>query len=152
MCPQYFLIAGLWSGSVLVVCRNGRMATGRLSEDQLKSLKAKVLAEQVHYLSEELGDPGRYFPFLKSKGLLDTEDCDRIRAKETSKERVDTFVELVHKRESSRGEPAFDVLVDALKRQKVQAHIARVLQRAFARRKGEEERKKSESVCGKVWL
>ena len=122
------------------------MATVRLGEDQLKGLKAKVLAEQVGYLSEELGDPGRYFPFLKSKGILDTDDCDRIRAKETSRERVEKFVDLVHKRESSRGDPAFDVLVDALKRQKVQAHIARVLQRAFARKKGEEERIKGESL------
>ena len=120
------------------------MASGRLDEGQLKALKKEVLYGQIHYLSEELGDPGRYFPFLKSKGVLDSEDCDRIRAKESGRTKVEEFVERLHKRQSSRGDPAFDVLVDALKKQKVQAHIARALQRAFAKRKAEEERRKSE--------
>lgn len=122
------------------------MASGRLDEGQLKTLKEEVLYGQIHYLSEELGDPGRYFPFLKSKGVLDNEDCDRIRAKDTSRTKVEEFVERLYKRQSSRGDPAFDVLVDALKKQKVQAHIARALQRAFAKRKTEEERRKGELI------
>ena len=39
----------------------------KLNERELKILKSEVFKEQLGYLSDELGDPGRYFPFLKSK-------------------------------------------------------------------------------------
>ena len=49
---------------------------GKLSEPELKILKSEVFWEQLGYLSDELGDPGRYFPFLKSKVYLcDFEPC-----------------------------------------------------------------------------
>lgn len=42
----------------------------KLNERELKILKTEVFLEQLGYLSDELGDPGRYFPFLKSKVKL----------------------------------------------------------------------------------
>ena len=76
--------------------------------------------------------------------MLEQGDCENIRAKTTAREKVDEFVTTIHKRESFKGEPAFDVFVEALKSQKVQAHIARCLLRAFAKRKNEVEGQKGE--------
>ena len=49
------------------------------------------------------------------------------------------FVEIVYERESLTGEPAFDVFVELLLKEVVQVHIARVLLKAFAKRKAEAE-------------
>ena len=106
-----------------------------MDDEGLRELKADVFYNQIGYLSDELGDPERYFPSLKARGILDETDCETIRSRVTSREKVDTFVEIVHKRESSTGDPALDVFVDLLLSQVVQAHIARALQQAFANRK-----------------
>lgn len=100
-------------------------------------LKKSVLEDQIGFLSEELGDPGRYFPYLRSKRMLDSSDCQLIRAQVTFKDQVQELIGLLNSRQSSKGEGAFDVLVDALKKQRVQAHIARALQKALAKAKEE---------------
>ena len=112
----------------------------KMSENEMKS---QVLTGQMNYLCEELGDPGRYFPYLRSKGVLDNEDCQRIRSEITSQAKTESFVETISRgRQSGRGEHPFDVLVDALKKQRVQAHIARQLQKALARIKSDKEKEK----------
>lgn len=117
----------------------------KLSDGDLKRLKAEVLRDQLYYLTEELGDPSRYFPFLKSRHVLEANDCDRIRGRVTARERTEEFVETLGRhKEGARGEAAFDAFVEALKRQKVQAHIARTLQKAFAKKKAEAEKRKGE--------
>ena len=45
------------------------------------------------------------------------------------------MIELIHSRHSERDGHAMDVLMEALRKQRVQAHIARELQRALARAK-----------------
>ena len=67
--------------------------------------------------------------------MLDSSDCQSIRSKTTFRDQVQQLIGLLNKRQSSKGEQGFDVLVDALKRQRVQAHIARTLQKALARAK-----------------
>ena len=109
------------------------------SSQESRELKAEVFYDHIEFLSEELGDPKLYFPSLKARGVLDETDCEIIRSKVTSKEKADAFVEIVYKRESSTGEPAFDVFLDVLLREVVQAHIARVLNKAYAKRKSEAE-------------
>lgn len=101
--------------------------------DSKAHLKRSVLEDQMGFLCEELGDPGRYFPYLRSKRMLDSSDCQTIRSQATFREQVLKLVGILKCRESSKGEQAFDVLVDALKKQRVQAHIARTLQKALAR-------------------
>ena len=96
-----------------------------------------VLEEQMGFLCEELGDPKRYFPYLRSKGTLDNIDCQSIRAQTTFKEQVEEMISLLKGRQSRKGEHAFDVLVEALKQQRVQAHIARSLQKALAKARNE---------------
>ena len=119
------------------------MAVAKLSAEELKRVKRDVLKDQLRYLCEELGDPGRYFPCLKSKDLLSQVESETIRSKTTTQEKVEEFVRVIgDRRESKKGEPVFDVFVEDLKRQKVQAHIARALQRTFARKKAEKEREK----------
>jgi hypothetical protein len=105
--------------------------------EALDQVKQSVLEDQIGYLCEELGDPGRYFPHLRAKRLLDASDCQSIRAQVTFKDQVQLLIGLLKTRRSSKGESAFDVLVDALKKQRVQAHIARALQRALAKAKDE---------------
>ena len=45
------------------------------------------------------------------------------------------MIELIHTRHSEKDGHAMDVLMEALRKQRVQAHIARELQRALARAK-----------------
>lgn len=112
-----------------------RMST--LEVQSASELKGLILEEQMGFLCEELGDPGRYFPYLRSKRMLDSSDCQSIRSQTTFREQVQQLIGILKGRQSSKGEQAFDVLVDALKRQRVQAHIARTLQKALARAKEE---------------
>lgn len=63
------------------------MAT-KLTDKELNELKQQVLIDRLDYLSAELGDPGRYYPALRAKGVLSHEDCERIKAKVTSREKV----------------------------------------------------------------
>ena len=101
----------------------------------MNALKDKVLESQVEFLYEELGDPGRYLPQLRSKGILSLSDCQMIRTKETFREKIEALVNSIKGRVSTKNEHSFDVLVDALKKQRVQAHIAKVLQKALAKAK-----------------
>jgi hypothetical protein len=110
------------------------MAT-KLADKDMNELKGNVLIGRVDYLSAELGDPARYFPALRAKGVLFPEDCEKIKAKVTASEKVYEMIELIHSRHSERDGHAMDVLMEALRKQRVQAHIARELQRALARAK-----------------
>jgi hypothetical protein len=110
------------------------MAT-KLADTDMNELKGNVLIGRVDYLSAELGDPSRYFPALRAKGVLFPEDCEKIKAKVTASEKVYEMIELIHTRHSERDGHAMDVLMEALRKQRVQAHIARELQRALARAK-----------------
>ena len=49
------------------------------------------------------------------------------------------MIELIHDRHSWKDEHAMDVLMKALRKQKVQAHIARELQRALAHAKDQKK-------------
>ena len=60
----------------------------KLPDKDMNELKGKVLISRVDYLSAELGDPSRYFPALRAKGVLHPEDCEKIKAKVTSSEKV----------------------------------------------------------------
>ena len=108
-----------------------------MSERRLRDIKTQVLEQEMNFLCEELGDPGRYFPHLRSKGLLDDSDCQNIRSKVTARDKTQEMIEIVKKRVSTKEEHSFDVLVDAFKKQRVQAHIARGLQKAFSKAKVE---------------
>lgn len=63
------------------------MAT-KLTDKEMNELKQQVLISRLDYLSGELGDPGRYYPALRAKGVLSHEDCEKIKAKVTSREKV----------------------------------------------------------------
>lgn len=69
--------------------------------------------------------------------MLDSSDCQSIRAQITFKDQVQFLIGVLKSRETTKGEGAFDVLVEALKKQRVQAHIARALQKALAKAKEE---------------
>ena len=60
----------------------------KLPDKDMNELKNQVLIDRVDYLSGEIGDPGRYFPALRAKGVLSPEDCEKIKAKVTSREKV----------------------------------------------------------------
>lgn len=106
-----------------------------VSEQTLVTLKKQVLEDQMGFLCEELGDPGRYFPHLRSQHILEAGDCQVIRSKVTFKDKTQELIDMVKDRQSKKGEHAFDVLVEAFKKGRVQAHIARALQRALVKAK-----------------
>ena len=111
-----------------------------LTVEQLNRLKESVLLEKMSYLCEELGDPGRYFPELRSKNVLNTVDTQLIKTKPTDREKTEEFVALISKRRSSHGQHGLDVFVEALKKQRVHAHVARSLLRALNKKKAEAEK------------
>ena len=111
-----------------------------LTVEQLNSLKESVLLEKISYLCEELGDPGRYFPELRAKNVLSVVDTQLIKSKPTDQEKTSEFVTLISRRRSSHGQHGLDVFVEALKKQRVHAHVARTLLRALNKKKAEAER------------
>ena len=78
MCCWFFLLFG----------RLPREMATKSGQGDMNELKAKVLIGRIGYLSSELGDPARYFPALRAKGVLFTEDCEKIKAKVTASEKV----------------------------------------------------------------
>ena len=110
-----------------------------LSEEKLWRLKESVLEEKIDWLCGELGDPARYYPELRAKRVLTLDDTQKIQAQVTDRQKVLDFVTVVSKRRSAHGEHGFDVLVDALKKGHVHAHVARNLTRALTRKTAEEE-------------
>ena len=100
------------------------------TEEDDSELKKKVLKSQLPYLIQNLGDPSRYIPYMIANDVLDQSDKERIRAKVTSKEKAELFIDLLRERE---GASAFDEFVQALLEERVQSHIARRLQEELAR-------------------
>ena len=117
-----------------------------LAFEQLNSLKELVLLEKIGYLCEELGDPGRYFHELRGKNVLNTFDTQLIKSKPTNRKKTEEFVTLISRRRSSHGQHGLDVFVEALKKQRVQAHIARTLLCALNKKKAEAEKTSSRKL------
>ena len=111
----------------------------KLSETKVKQLKKQVLETQVQAFCEDMGNPERYFPQLRSAGVLDKDDCEVIRHEVTTKRKVEKFVDILCEgRQGRDGTPAFDVLVDVLNREGVHSSVARGMQKSLARAKEEE--------------
>ena len=111
---------------------SGQFDSGASNVNELKDY---VLQSHTEFLLEELGDPGRYLPHLRSKGVLSLTDCQTIRSKETFQAKIESLVKCLRGKLTSKNEHSFDILVDALKKQRVQAHIARGLQKALVKEK-----------------
>ena len=107
---------------------------------KVNQLKESVLLEKMDYLCEELGNPGRYFPELRTKNVLNTTDTQFIKTKPTDREKLEEFITMISKRRSSHGQHGFDVFVEALRKQRVHAHVARTLLRALNKKKIEAEK------------
>lgn len=62
------------------------------------------------------------------------------------------MVELIRNRHSEKDGHAMDVLIEALRKQRVQAHIARELQRALARAKDQRKGKVQCHSCKQLYI
>lgn len=103
-----------------------------VSDEDKKELKKKVFKQQYKYLVDTLGDPSRYMPYMIAEDLLSFSDKEVVRSKVTSKEKAETFIDMLMKREeASEVAIAFDQFVEALLEERVQSHIARKLQQAL---------------------
>ena len=107
--------------------KRGTMTEKQLSEERLRRLKLQVLNDHRDFLCRELGDPARYLPYLRSKRVLDDSSAERIKSKATPSEKVGELINTLI--DSGDGHP-LDVLIEGIKRQKVQLHISRVLLKA----------------------
>lgn len=96
-------------------------------------VKKKVLRDKLPYLRQNLGDPSRYIPYLVQGGVLDLTDKISITYKTTSKEKLETLLQLLIKEREDVS--TFDVFVDALKETRVNNRIALQLQRALENEK-----------------
>jgi len=95
------------------------------------AVKRKVLRNQLPYLRQSLGDPSRYIPYLVQGDILNVYDKELIRSRPTSKEKLETLLQLLVK-EGKGNVSAFDIFVAALLEERVQSQVARELQRALA--------------------
>lgn len=119
-----------------------------LSDTKVNQLKRQVLETHVQAFCEDMGNPERYFPQLRSAGLLDKEDCETVRHEVTTRRKVEKFVDILCEGRQGRDEtPAFDVLVEVLNREGVHSSVARGMQRSLARAKQEEISLMGEWVC-----
>ncbi len=110
----------------------------------MKSLKTTVLKAEMAFICEELGDPARYIPSLRGKNLLDQKDTDLIRSQPTSFHKTQHLVEILLNRKGQNSEHPLDILINELKKQRVQVHIARRLQRTLKKMLKEYESETSE--------
>jgi hypothetical protein len=108
------------------------------SPAKMAELKQQVLMDKIMELSDNLGDPKRYFPSLRSAGLLDQSDCETIVHEVTTRDKVSKFLDIIYGRKGKNGKPAFDVLVNALVSNRVHLSIARMLQAALEKAVQEE--------------
>lgn len=107
-----------------------------LTDAKVRELKKQAILDQVELLSNDLGNPERYFPQLRSAGLLDRFDCETIRHQVTGREKVVKFVDIITEgRGGEDATPPFDLFVDILNQEGVHTSVARGLQRALARAK-----------------
>lgn len=104
------------------------MTNMSIPDEDMNKLKGKVLKQQYKYLVETLGDPSRYMPYMIADDILNLSDKEIIRSKITSKEKAETFIDMLMQREEAS---AFDEFVEALLEERVQSHIARKLQQAL---------------------
>lgn len=102
--------------------------------DRSKPTKTQVLKDEMAYLCEELGDPGRYIPSLRAKSLLDSRDSEQIKAQPTNHQKTEVLLDIILRREGNSSEHPLDILITELKKQRVQVHIARRLQRTLKKR------------------
>ena len=116
-----------------------------ITDEELSKLKFDVLKEKVDDISQQLGDPGRYFASFKAKDLLDHADCERIKAEITSIEKATKLISMLDNRKGRKGEHPYDVLASALKKMRVHVHIVRILNEELAKKKSELKAIKSES-------
>ena len=119
----------------------------RLTSSEVKKLKKDVLQDHVATLSNDMGSPERYFPQFRSARLLDRFDCEKIRHKVTTQDKVQEFVDIISEGRERDGETPFDMLVDILNKEGVHSSVARGLQKALAKAKEEEKQKKGLCVC-----
>ena len=115
-----------------------------LSKARLKELQSDVLQSQALSLTENIGDPVRYFPALISSGVLPLHDRQIIQSKVTSTEKILKLVDfLCEGREGRDGITGFEALVDALKKGGVHSSAAKGLEDAL--KKAIEEAVKKEA-------
>ena len=108
-------------------------------ESKVNAIKLKVLKEQQDYLCKYLGNPSRYHPFLKARGIIDTSGVQKVDAKVTDSEKVDQLIEeMLKNKEGRRHESPLDLLVEGIYKEGVQNHIVRVLLKAFLRKCADE--------------
>ena len=64
------------------------MTASKLTDKEMNDLKSQVLIDRLDYLCEELGDPARYHAALRSKGVISSDDIERVKAKVTARDKV----------------------------------------------------------------
>lgn len=86
--------------------------------------KAVVLLSEQRYLEEHLGDPQPYFTALTKYKVLSRGQCDEIRRQRSEELQLQKCLELV-----SEHERGFDVLVEAMIRQRTHSGLGKHLQK-----------------------
>ena len=120
--------------------RRRMMSVTTVSKERVRALQGDVLLTQMDRLVR-MGDPNRYLIDLRAAKILDRDDCERIRAKVTTKDRVELLVDFL--REEGRGtaeRTPFEVLVEVVMKEGVHSGVVDKLMAALEKAIKEEER------------
>lgn len=82
--------------------------------------------------------PDRHFAFLRSKRVLDEDDCEEINANTTRRKKAEQFLDIL----SMKGESAFDFFCESfIKNGKTQLHLLNQILDAYEEKTNESEGK-----------
>lgn len=108
---------------------------------ELDELKFEVLKAKQMEISEQLGDPGRYFASFKAKDFISHTDTEEIKTEKNSIERTNLMIEKIlgptGKKRGRMNEHPYDVFVAALRRMRVHIHIVKILNNELASKRAE---------------
>ena len=113
-----------------------------VTPDERAELHKEVLEYEHDALVRDL-EPCEYFSHLRSKRILDVDDCDEVRAEKTRRSQCERFLDLI----SRRGSTGFVGLCDALLKRKVQEHLVTKLNKRMAELELSFRRRKGERLC-----
>lgn len=117
-----------------------------ISVEERAELHKEVLEFEHDALVRDL-EPREYFSYLRSKRVLDGNDCEEVLAERTRRGQCERFLDLM----SRRGSTGFVTLCDALMKRKVQVHLVTKLNKRMAELELSYRRRKGRLAIDCMW-
>lgn len=90
------------------------------------SIKREILLEMREELVRNIM-PDKFFSYLRSKGVLDIDDCDIINSEKTRRKRAECFLDILE----SKGPEGFRYFCDFIRENKTQLYLLKKIMDLF---------------------